>query len=100
MIKETVYNTDLALIDRNDSSGHRPEERMPEELEVGRIYPFIKKGHRTYEPFSEVTLLEMKRSEVLFSLVARVTILSVEYVVEEGQSYTKGEYRVEELLQA
>jgi len=46
----------------------------------------------------EVTLLEIRPDEVLFELKARVEVTGVSYLVREGHSYTRGQYRVLEVL--
>ncbi len=91
---------DLALPNNSEhkKGSLRMEECAPENLEVGSVYHFLKKGHWNYEDGVQVTLMEIRGGEVLFDMRARVTILSTSFVIEDGQSYTKGEYQVEEIL--
>lgn len=93
-------HTDLALPNFSEfKKGHlHLEECIPEELEVGVTYNFLKKGHWNYHPNTEVTLMEMKEGDVLFDMRARILILSTEFIIEDEQSYTKGSYRVEEII--
>ena len=94
------YNTDLALYESKKYSKGQcmAEECMPEQLELGETYEFVKKGHRNYELSAEVTLLEMKEDEVLFDMRARGPIIELSFFIEEGQSYTRGKFTVNELL--
>ncbi|MCC2631753.1 MAG: hypothetical protein K0S20_452 [Patescibacteria group bacterium] len=96
------YNTDLALYQagKYKKGKYLQEECFPESLEVGGTYPFLKKGHRNYEKFSQVTILEMRDDEVLFDLRATAAILGTSFVVIDGQSYTKGEFKVNELIKS
>ena len=95
-------NNDLALFASSvcKKGHHKSGECIPEHIELGATYDFLKKGHRTYEVPGEVTLLEMQPDEVLFDIRARVEITDVSYEIEEGQSYTKGQYKVLEILRA
>ena len=93
----TIYNVDLALYD--PASGHLPaEERMPSELSRGKTYGFVKPGHRNYLPEVPVTLLEIKKDDVLFHMKAQVQVTDVRFEIREGKSYTVGTYVVRELL--
>lgn len=95
-----AYNSDLALYDPKDAkAGHLDEQEcLPESLEVGQEYSFLKKGHRNYQPMSELTLLEMRHGDVLFTFKARVVLLSSQFIQKAGVSYTQGRYQVLEIL--
>ena len=62
------FNPDLALRDFSEfRRGKREkEECIPENLEEGRIYPFLKEGQRNYWLFGEIPLVETKGNEKLF----------------------------------
>ena len=44
------FNPDLALrnIEEFKKGGRKEKECVPEQLEVGKTYPFLKKGQRNY----------------------------------------------------
>ncbi len=60
----------------------------------------MKKGHWNYEKDQVVTLREMKEGEVLFDIRAMAEIEETEFVIEDGQSYTQGTYRVTDICRA
>ncbi len=94
------YNPDLAL--RNISefhSGNREiEECIPENLEVGRIYPFLKKEQRLYWIHGEVPLVETKGKEALSRPRASIIILEVTHFLKKEDVWTKGKFKVVEVF--
>ena len=64
---QVEFNPDLAL--RNISefkNGNRKEEEcIPENLEAGKIYSFLKEGQRNYWFFGENPLVETKGNQEL-----------------------------------
>lgn len=96
----TEYNPDLAL--RNISefkNGNRKEEEcIPENLEVGKIYPFLKLGQRNYWFYGEVPLVETKGNQQLSRPKASVVILEATHFLDGQQVYTKGRYKVVEIF--
>jgi len=61
------FNPDLALRDISEyEKGNRKiEECIPEPLEEGRIYDFLKKDQRNYWMHGEIPLIVTKGGEVL-----------------------------------
>lgn len=94
------FNPDLAL--RNISefkNGARKEgECIPEKLEAGKIYPFLKKGLRNYWLEGEFPLVETKGNQQLSRPVASILIIEATHFLLEGKPYTKGKYRVIEVF--
>ena len=95
-------NQDLGLYSYSEfkSGKHKLSECVPELLEAGHDYPFMKAGHWNYADDASVTLLELAKDDVLFKMRAMVRIEESSFMVEDGQSYTQGMYRVEELLES
>jgi len=97
---QVEFNPDLAL--RNKSmfqSGERKEhECIPEPLEVGKTYTFLKKGQRNYWLEGELPLLETKGNGELSLPIASIAILEVTHLVIGGELWTSGKYRVVELI--
>lgn len=93
------YNPDLAL--RNISefkSGKRKEEEcIPEKLEAGGVYPFLKKGQRNFWLYGEVPLVETTGIEIVSSPKASILILEVTHFLENNEIYTKGRYKILEV---
>ena len=100
MTTSIEYNTDLALYSHEEFKKGRKklEECLPEELTVGSSHPFLKVGHRNYAINSTVTLLEIKKFDVLFQMRAQVEIVEAFFLLDEDQSYTRGTYIITEIL--
>ncbi len=90
------FNPDLAL--RNScyyTEGKRSlEECIPEHLEVGRVYNFLKEGQRNYWLQGEIPLVETEGFGKLSRPIASVVILEATHFVKEGSNYTRGKYEV------
>ena len=56
------FNPDLALrnISEFKNGKRKIEECIPENLEVGEAYPFLKSGQRNYWILGEIPLIETK----------------------------------------
>ncbi|MFA4941483.1 MAG: hypothetical protein WC582_02705 [Patescibacteria group bacterium] len=94
------FNPDLAL--RNISEfkkGNRKEEEcIPENLEAGKIYYFLKKEQRNYWLHGEIPLIETRGNEDLSRPKASIIILEATHFVENGEIWTKGKYKVVEIF--
>jgi hypothetical protein len=94
------FNPDIAL--RNISEfreGNRKEsECIPELLETGKTYPFLKEGQRNYWFGGEIALLETKGNEVLSDPVASIIVEEATHFKKDGKVYTKGSYKVTEVF--
>jgi hypothetical protein len=93
------FNPDLALRDNSHvAQGRRPEECLPEKIEVGKTYSFLKQGQRNYWLLGELPLLETKGNQQLSLPLASIIIERVEHVLIDGVPWTRGEYRVIEII--
>ena len=94
------FNPDLAL--RNISEfkdGKRTiEECVPDPLEEGKIYNFLKKEQRLYYLLGEVPLLETKGNGVLSQPIASILILEPTHFNKNGEIFTKGKYKVIKII--
>ena len=94
------FNPDLAL--RNISefkAGNRAvEECIPESLEAGKIYSFLKKEQRNYWLSGEIPLIETRGNENLSRPKASIIILEATHFVENNEIWTKGKYKVVEVF--
>lgn len=95
------FNPDLALrnISEWQQGRRKREECIPEPLEVGQIYDFLKQGQRNYWLKGELPLVETAGNEQLSRPKASIIILEVTHFVEQGQIYTRGRYQVIEVFQ-
>ena len=97
---QVEFNPDLAL--RNISefkNGKRKEEEcIPENIEAGKVYPFLKEGQRNYWFFGEIPLVETKGNNILSRPKASILILETTHFVENGKVYTRGKYKVVEVF--
>jgi hypothetical protein len=94
------FNPDLAL--RNFSEcehgNRKKEECLPENLEEGAIYNFLKKDQRNYWLYGEQPLLETRGGGILSSPQASIVILEVTHFLENEEVYTKGKYKIIKIL--
>ncbi len=94
------FNPDLALRNiREHKEGRRTlEECIPELLEVGKEYNFLKEGQRNYWFQGEIPLLQTEGNQQLSRPLASIVILEATHYLEKGKVYTCGVYRVEKVF--
>lgn len=94
------FNPDLALRHMSEfREGQRKEaECIPESVEAGKQYPFLKKGQRNYWLLGELPLLETKGNQELSRPRASIRIIEVVHTLENGEVWTKGVYEVTEVF--
>ncbi len=94
------FNPDLCLRNYSEyENGNRKiEEVIPKKLEKGKTYPFLKKDQRNYWLIGEIPLRETKGSEALSKPKASVIILEATHFLENGIMYTKGKYKIIQVL--
>ncbi len=92
------FNPDLALRNISESKNRKKEECIPEDLEEGKVYSFLKKGQRNYWLHGEIPLLETKGNQQLSRPKASIVILEVTHFIEDKEIYTKGKYKVVEVF--
>lgn len=102
MTMKVEYNPGLALRNISDfkNGNRRIEECIPENLEAGKIYPFLKKDQRNFWLYGEVPLVETKGSEIISSPKASILILEATHYMENNEIYTKGMYKVLEICES
>lgn len=92
------FNPDLALRAYNTPS-RLPEECLPEMLEVGGIYAFLKQGQRNYWLQGAIPLKTTTGNGNLSRSVAAISILSAEHCCDENNMlWTSGFYGVHALF--
>jgi len=98
---QVEFNPDLALRDFSEcESGNRSkDECIPEPLEAGRTYSFLKTGQRNYWLHGEIPLLKTKGNGILSRPIASIRILEATHFLKDNQMYTKGIYEVVEVFQ-
>lgn len=90
---QVEFNPDLAL--RAFGTPERKiEECLPEKLEKGATYNFLKKGQRNYWLEGEIPLVETKGNQQLSRPLASIKLLEVSHFKDpiSGEIYTKGKY--------
>lgn len=94
------FNPDLALrnISEFKNGNRKLEECIPEKLEVGKIYDFLKNDQRNYWLFGEIPLLETKGNANLSRPIASIIIIEATHFLKDKKSYTKGKYKVIEVF--
>ena len=94
------FNPDLALrsMAEHTKGARAIEECIPEPLEEGKVYPFLKQGQRLYWFDGELPLRATVGNQQLSRPKASVRILEAMHFVKEGVVYTRGTYQVVKLL--
>lgn len=94
------FNPDLALRDISEYKvGNRKiEECIPEVLNEGEIYDFLKEGQRCYWLEGELPLLETKGMGNLSKPKASIIILEATHYKENEKNYTKGKYKLIKII--
>lgn len=94
------FNPDLALRDSTEyKTGKRREaECIPERMEAGKQYPFLKKGQRVYWFYGELPLLETKGNEELSRPRASIRVMEATHFLVDDELWTKGLYEVIEVF--
>jgi hypothetical protein len=91
-----------ALILRNADEARtgmrKPEECIPENLQIGQSYPFLKKDQRIYWFNGEIPLIEKSSQGELSRPLASIEIMEVTHFVDNGHIFTRGLYRVTEIF--
>ena len=97
---QVEYNPDLALrnIDDFKKGKRKLEECIPNNLEIGKTYDFLKEGQRNYWLLGEIPLLETKGNQVLSRPKASIIILEAKHFLKSGKLFTKGRYKVTEIF--
>ncbi len=91
---QVEFNPDLALRAYN-TPNRLPSECLPEKLEQGQIYEFLKQGQRNYWLEGEIPLLETKGNQKLSSTLASIIILEATHFMSPDQGpCTRGKYKV------
>lgn len=97
------FNPDLALRDISEfKAGRRKiQECIPENLEEGKVYDFLKKGQRLYyfsdsEFYSggQMPLCKTGGNENLSRPIASIKMIKATHFMENGECWTKGKYKI------
>lgn len=97
---QVEFNPDLALrnIEEYKKGSRKIEECLPETLEEGQIYNFLKKDQRNYWLLGEIPLVETQGNQELSRPKASVIILEATHFLANNQVYTRGKYKVIEIF--
>lgn len=97
---QVEFNPDLALrnISEHKKGNRKEAECIPEPLETGKTYSFLKCGQRFYWLHGELPLLETKGEGNLSKPLASIAIEEVTHILIDGEVWTKGKYTVTEIF--
>ncbi len=97
---QVEFNPDLALrnISEFKSGKRKIEECIPDPLEVGKIFSFLKEGQRCYWLEGELPLLETKGMGNLSIPKASIIILEAIHFKDKDITFTKGAYKVMKVI--
>ncbi len=92
------FNPDLCLRAFNTKE-RSLEECLPERLEVGKVYKFLKQGQRNYWLEGNIPLRETKGNQQLSRPLASIQILKATHQIECDQKiYTYGNYMINHIF--
>lgn len=96
----TEFNPDLALrnISEFKNGLRKKEECIPEDMKVGHVYDFLKKGQRLYWLQGELPLIETKGNQQFSKPLASIIIVEATHFMINNEPYTKGKYKVVEVF--
>lgn len=94
---QVEFNPDLALRKFGTTNRHK-DECFPENLEVNKVYNFLKEGQRNYWFGGEIPLLETKGNQQLSRPLASVKIIEATHLLIDNKVWTKGKYLVIEVF--
>ncbi len=94
------FNPEMALrsFSEYQKGNRKKEECLPEKIEQGKTYSFLKEGQRNFWFFGEVPLAETKGEGKLSLPLASVQILEATHFFDNGKVFTKGTYLVTEIF--
>ena len=97
---QVEYNPDLALRSYKEflAGTRKKEECLPEKLEAGKQYSFLKREQRLYWLHGEIPLLETKGNQKLSLPIASIVIREATHFIQRGEVWTKGKYDVVEIF--
>jgi len=98
---QVEFDPELALRDIKEfkSGKRKKDECIPEKLEVGKIYPFLKNDQRNFYMLNEIPLIETKGNGVISRPIASIILEEVTHFNENGKVYSKGKYCVKEIFE-
>lgn len=97
------FSPELALRDISEykKGKRKKEECIPEKMQKGKVYPFLKSGQRVYwfndEAFwsrGEMPLVRTDGTGKTTRPVAGIKMLESTHFIVKGKIYTKGKYKV------
>jgi len=91
------FNPDLALR-KFGTIGRLEEECIPEKLDEGKTYKFLKEGQRNYWLNGEIPLLETLENQQLSRPIASIYIIEATHFVKDNKIFTRGKYKIKEIF--
>jgi hypothetical protein len=97
---QVEFNPDLALRshDKFLNGEKKSEECVPQKIEAGKVYDFLKNGQRNYFLSGELPLLITEGNGILSRPIASIIIMEATHFESSGVIYTKGKYLVKEVF--
>jgi hypothetical protein len=94
------FNPDLALrnIFEYKSGNRKKEECLPEDMQAGKNYNFLKREQRNYWLYGEIPLRETKGNQNLSRPIASIIILEATHFLENSEVWTRGKYKITEVF--
>lgn len=87
------FNTVLALR-KSGTENREKEECLPEKLETGKVYNFLKEGQRIFALDTEMPLIETKGNQQFEKELGVVKVINVEHLIRNNRTFTRGQYKI------
>ena len=94
---QVEFNPDLCLR-KFGTSDRLKEECLPEKLNSGEIFEFLKEGMRNFYLLGEIALRETKGNTILSKPLASIQIIEATHFIKDNKIFTKGKYKIIEIL--
>jgi hypothetical protein len=90
------FNSNLALrsYDEFKAGKKGQDECLPEKLEEGKTYMFLKQGQRTFWLEGDISLVKTDGDGNFSRPLASVRILEVTHYMQSGKVMTRGKYTI------
>ena len=104
---QVEFNPDLALRAYSEfqNGKRKKEECIPQKLEAGKVYKFLKSGQRIFwlsdSEFwgrGQLPLCITYGKEKLSRPIASIKMIEVTHFLENGKTWTRGKYKVIEVF--
>lgn len=93
---QVEFNPDLALR-KSETPNREKAECLPQKLEEGKKYSFLKKGQRNFWLQGDIPLRKTDGNQNLSRPLASIRVIQAFHFMKADEVYTRGIYRINEV---